>query len=102
MKRVNKSDIIGLVSERTGEKKDLTAKMVNETLTAIRSLMCSGDPEIRISVHDFGTFEVRKTKSRKNARNPKTNESIEVPPRRRAFFAPGKHLRDEFKTAYEE
>jgi len=102
MKRVNKSDIIDLVSERTGEKKDLSAKMVNETLTAIRSLMCSGDPEVRISIHDFGTFEIKKTRVRKNAGNHLTNESVEVPSRRRPTFTPGKYLNDAFKEAYEE
>jgi len=102
MKRVNKSDIIELVSERTGEKKDLSAKMVNETLTAIRSLMCSGDPEVRISIHDFGTFEIKKTGIRKNAGNPRTNESAAVPPRRRASFTPGKYLKGVFKAAYEK
>ena len=102
MKRVNKNNIIELVSERTGEKKELSAKMVNETLTAIRSLMCSGDPEVRISIHDFGTFDIKKTRIRKNARNPRTNEAIEVPPRRRVSFTPGKYLKGAFKEAYEE
>lgn len=97
MKHITKNDIIKLVSKRTGGKKDLTAKIVNETFTTLRELMCAADPEIRISIRDFGSFEVKGTKGRKNARNPRTNESVTVGPRRRTHFIPGKYLKDSLK-----
>jgi nucleoid DNA-binding protein len=97
MKNITKNQIIDQVSKRTGERKDLTIKMVNETFTVIREMICSADPEIRINIRDFGTIEVLKTKGRANARNPQTNEPVEVAPHRRTHFIAGQVIRDFLK-----
>ena len=97
MKNITKTQIIDKVSKRTGERKDLTMKMVHETFTVIREMICSADPEIRINIRDFGTIEVLKTKGRTNARNPQTNEPVKVEPHRRTHFIAGQVIRDFLK-----
>jgi integration host factor subunit beta len=94
MNQISKNDIITQVAKRTGEKKDLVIKMVNETFTILREAICSADPELRVQIRDFGSFEVKKTKARSNARNPRTNEILITFPRRRTRFIPGKFIKD--------
>ncbi len=101
MKKYSKNDIIDSVVSRTGENRELVSKLVNETLTAIRARLSSGESEVKVSLYDFGTFEVHRTKPR-SARNPRTNEPVKVPARRRVVFLPGKYLKSVLKATYEE
>jgi len=55
--------------------------------------MMSADPELRIEIRDFGVFEVKTTKSKPKARNPKSGEIIFVPSRRKTHFKPSKLLK---------
>jgi integration host factor subunit beta len=55
--------------------------------------MVEADPEIRIELRDFGVFEVKKTKAKPKARNPKTNETVFIPSRRKTHFKPSKRLK---------
>jgi integration host factor subunit beta len=48
--------------------------------------------EEHIELRGFGTFEV-KTREEREARNPKTGESVVVPKRRVPYFRPGKELK---------
>ena len=72
-------------------------KVVNATFTTLREMMSVDKQECRIEIRNFGVFEVKKTKAKPKARNPKTNEIIYVPPRRKTHFKPGKLLKDEMK-----
>ena len=56
----------------------------------------------RVEVRGFGVFEIKPTKARNNARNPKTNEIIKVPTRRKISFKPGKILDKQLKKALKE
>lgn len=79
----------------------LVSKIVNSTFKSIRELMIKDDEESRIEIRNFGVFEVKKTKAKPKARNPKTNEVIYVPPRRKTHFKPGKLLQDSLKKPLE-
>lgn len=85
------------VSRRVAELQDTSLLQsepwVNATITAIRELMEEADPEVRIELRDFGVFEVKKTKAKPQARNPKTNETVFIPARRKTHFKPSKRLR---------
>jgi len=59
-------------------------------------LFRSGDSG-RIELRDFGVFEVKKTKPKPKARNPRTGEIIYVPARRKTHFKAGKILKDTLK-----
>ncbi|MFA6234778.1 MAG: HU family DNA-binding protein [Bacteroidota bacterium] len=67
--------------------------MVDTVLTAIRELLMNADPEVRLEVRDFGVFEVKLTKAKPRARNPKTGDKVYVPPRRKSHFRPSKLLK---------
>ncbi|NQV73192.1 HU family DNA-binding protein, partial [bacterium] len=41
----------------------------------------------------FGVFEVKKTRAKPKARNPKTNETVYIPSRRKTHFKPSKKLK---------
>ena len=89
------------VIERTAQKLKKEPKEISKTVdavfTVLREIMAEADPEARIEIRDFGVFEVKKTKAKPKARNPKTNEEIYVPPRRKTHFKPGKLLKSSLK-----
>jgi integration host factor subunit beta len=89
------------VIERTAQKLKKEPKEISRTVdmvfAVLREIMAEADPEARIEIRDFGVFEVKKTKAKPKARNPKTNEEIYVPPRRKTHFKPGKLLKSSLK-----
>lgn len=66
---------------------------VTAVIEAMSDLMLEADPEVRIELRDFGVFEVKKTKAKPKARNPKTNETVFIPSRRKTHFKPSKRLK---------
>ncbi len=104
MKTYIKKDVIEQVFELVGDDiADIkqVSKAVNSTFDALRGFMIASDGECRIEIRNFGVFEVKKTKAKPKARNPKTNEVIYVPPRRKTHFKPGKLLQDSLKKPLE-
>ena len=97
MKTYIKKDIVELVMMKTGYKQPEVARTVDSIFTVLREIMAEANPECRIEVRDFGVFEVKKTKAKPKARNPKTNEIVYVPPRRKTHFKPGKILKEALK-----
>ena len=100
MKTYIKKDVVEKVyAEIKSEISDIkqVSDVVNATFTALRKMMSEDKAELRIEIRNFGVFEVKKTKAKPKARNPKTNEIIYVPPRRKTHFKPGKLLQDELK-----
>ncbi len=75
---------------------------VSAVITALRDLMLEADPEVRIELRDFGVFEVKKTKAKPKARNPKTNETVFIPSRRKTHFKPSKMLKQELQQPLAE
>ena len=67
-------------------------RLVDDVLAALRTIMMEADPELRIEIRDFGVFEVKLTKSKPKARNPRTGEIVFVPPRKKTHFKPSKLL----------
>lgn len=88
-----KKDIVRQVAKTSNANINITAKWVDEVFTAMRTIMMSADPELRIEIRDFGVLEVKSTKSKPKARNPKSGEIIFVPPRRKTHFKPSKLLK---------
>ena len=75
---------------------------VQSVLSSLRELMAEADPEVRVELRDFGVFEVKKTRAKPKARNPKTNETVFIPARRKTHFKPSKALREALQTPLEE
>jgi integration host factor subunit beta len=97
MRTVIKKDVVEHVIQKSGERPDTVAKVVNDTFTTLREIMATAESELRIEIRDFGVFEVKKTKPKPKARNPKTNEVIYVAARRKTHFKPGKLLKEALK-----
>ena len=74
-----------------GCKKSLASKMVDSIFAAMRDSLIDGD---RIEIRGFGVFQVKDTKPKPAARNPRTGDIIYVPARRKTHFKPGKLLKD--------
>ncbi|MDP8207150.1 MAG: HU family DNA-binding protein [Candidatus Electryonea clarkiae] len=97
MKTYIKKDVVEKVVEITSEKPEIVSRIVNDVFNTMREIMTGDDLELRVEIRDFGVFEVKKTKPKLKARNPKTNEIIAVPARRKTHFKPGKLLKDFLK-----
>jgi len=63
----------------------------------IREKMSRDYDNIRIEVRNFGVFEVKPTKAKPRARNPRTNEEVYVPAHKKSHFKPGKLLKQHLK-----
>ena len=102
MKAINytREDII----RRAGDKLNLThdeMKLILDTTLEIMAEMLIKDrSRIRIELRKFGVFEVKPTKAKPHARNPRTNEEVYVPPRRKIHFKPGKIIRQELQKEW--
>jgi integration host factor subunit beta len=102
MKTFIKKDVIELVMDRTGQRQQETAQTVDAVFAVLRDIMAGGIPDCRIEVREFGVFEVKQTKAKPKARNPKTNEIVYVPPRRKTHFRPGRILKEALRQALDE
>lgn len=88
-----KKDIVELVVKATHSNIPESTRWVDHVLKALREIMMSANPELRIELRDFGVFEVKLTKSKPQARNPRSGEIIYVPSHRKTHFKPSKLLK---------
>jgi integration host factor subunit beta len=94
---MTKADLVEQVAEAIGPgvtKKDC-ALVVDGFLNAVKQALADGE---NIEIRGFGTFKVRKRKSRM-ARNPRTGDAVRVPARHVPVFKPSKHLRTQVSEA---
>ena len=102
MRPVNytREDII----RRAGDKLNLTHDemkiILDTTLDIITEILTIEQSRIRIELRNFGIFEVKPTRAKPRARNPRTNEEVYVPPRRKIHFKPGKIIRQELQQEW--
>lgn len=80
-----------MVSERAECKKNVASEMVDSLFNAMRDSLIEGN---RIEIRGFGVFQVKDTRPKPAARNPRTGEIIYVPARRKTHFKPGRLLKD--------
>jgi integration host factor subunit beta len=101
-KTLTKKDVARRVSELVDEPIYKSEPWVGAVIQALGELMIEADPEVRIELRDFGVFEVKKTKAKPKARNPKTNETVFIPSRRKTHFKPSKRLKSVLQTPLKE
>src|SRR5260370_13721069 len=87
---VTKREIVKQISERIGLTQLKTKEMVQDTFDAIVETLIEVG---RIELRNFGVFEVKQRKARK-ARNPRTGEKVDVPPKFVVTFKPGKEMEE--------
>ncbi len=95
---LTKKDVARRVAELMDEPIYKSEPWVSAVISAMGELMIEADPEVRIELRDFGVFEVKKTKAKPKARNPKTNETVFIPSRRKTHFKPSKRLKEVLQT----
>ncbi len=90
---MNKADIISKVHEVLGSTKADAERAVDTVFGAIEGAMKDGDS---VSVAGFGIFEA-KMRAKREARNPRTGETVTVPAMRVPKFRAAKALKDSVK-----
>lgn len=87
---MTKKEIVKQISDRIGLTQLKTKEIVQQTFDAIVETLME---ERRIELRNFGVFEVKQRKARK-ARNPRTGERVDVPPKNVVTFKPGKEMEE--------
>jgi integration host factor subunit beta len=86
---LTKADLSHHLMERLELGKKEADLLVNTFLESIIESLRTGEG---IELRGFGSFRLRDRKARQG-RNPRSGESIEVPPKRVVYFKLGKELR---------
>jgi len=91
---VTKAEIVNSISDATGLTKVETEAVVNGFISTLKEALMNGE---NVEIRGFGTFRVKKKKPR-IARNPRTNEKVEVPERYVPHFKPSRDLKSAVDT----
>lgn len=90
---IGKGELASRVAEHGGFSAAQANKALNAVLDTIAESLKEGD-EVRLT--GFGTFRVTETKERVG-RNPRTGESMRIPPGRRVGFSASSRLSESVK-----
>lgn len=86
---MNKTDLIGAVSEKSGLSRKNSEAALNAFVSAVEDALVAGEKVVLVG---FGTFEVKERAERKG-RNPQTKMEIIIPPSKAPVFKAGKGLK---------
>ena len=90
---MTKKDIVLKITDLTGIKQVDVKKVVQKTFdVVIESLIRNEKVELR----NFGVFKIKERRAR-FGRNPRTGESVPVPPRKVVVFKPGLEMKQRIK-----
>lgn len=88
---MTKAELVDKIAEK---KPGLTRKqvevVVNTVLDGIKEALSRED---KVEIRGFGSFRIRHRRA-KEGRNPKTGETVQVPPKKVPFFKAGKEMRE--------
>ncbi len=90
---MTKKEIVKQISDKIGLTQLKTKDIVQQTFDAIVDALLEMG---RIELRNFGVFEVKQRKARK-ARNPRTGDRVDVPPKYVVTFKPGKEMEERVK-----
>lgn len=100
-KTFTKKDIVKKTAKQLNVNMHEIEDVVNGVFQSLREILTLDERELRIEVRNFGVFEVKQTKAKPKARNPRTNEIVFVPPRRKTHFKPGVLIKEALKKPVE-
>lgn len=86
---MTKAELVELIAAETGISKKDTGIIVNLILENIGQALVSSD---KVELRGFGSFKVKQRRSRQ-ARNPRTGASVEVPAKRVPYFKASNELK---------
>lgn len=85
-----KSELIATLANGVNVPENEVSQAVNHIIKLLSASLAKGQ---RIEIRGFGSVDLRILKPRQ-ARNPRTGESIMAPQKRKAHFKAGKDLKD--------
>ena len=95
IKTYKRENLINKISYKLNMNKDESKIILDCVLDSFSELFLSDNNTSRIELRNFGVFDVRITKERSNARNPKTKESVIIPKRKKIVFKASKKIRNQ-------
>ena len=90
---MNKNDLIKSIAQSARISRVTAERGLNGLLAALETAMKDGQ---RVTLVGFGSFSVV-DRAPRTGRNPKTGETVPLPPRRVVPFRPGKELADKMQ-----
>jgi len=94
-----RKDLVNEISEALRLKKTQIYPIIDTLFDVMRDNLVEGN---RIEIRGFGALEIKDTKPKPAARNPRTGDTIVVPARRKAKFKPGKILKEALRAQREK
>jgi integration host factor subunit beta len=86
---MTKAELVEMIAGETGISKKDTGVIVNMILENIGRALVSSD---KVELRGFGSFKVKQRRSRQ-ARNPRTGDSVDVPAKRVPYFKASNELK---------
>jgi len=90
---MTKKDIVLRITDMTGIKQVDVKKIVQKTLDVIVDSLIRNE---KVELRNFGVFKIKERRAR-FGRNPRTGESVPVPPRKVVVFKPGLEMKQKIR-----
>ncbi|MDP8265027.1 MAG: HU family DNA-binding protein [Candidatus Aceula lacicola] len=90
---MTKKDIVLRITDSTGIKQVDVKKIVQKTFDSIIESLTRNE---KVELRNFGVFKIKERRAR-FGRNPRTGESVPVPPRKVVVFKPGLEMKQKIK-----
>ncbi len=88
---MTKAELVDKIAEK---KPGLTRKQIDVVVnTVLDSVKDALSREDKVEIRGFGSFRIRHRRA-KEGRNPKTGDTVHVPPKKVPFFKAGKEMRE--------
>lgn len=86
---MTKKDIVLKITDETGLKQVDVKRVVQKTFDCIVESLTRGE---KVELRNFGVFKLKERRSR-TGRNPRTGETVPVPPRKVVVFKAGLEMK---------
>lgn len=90
---MTKKDIVLKITDQTGIKQVDVKTIVQATFDCIVDSLTRNE---KVELRNFGVFKIKERRAR-FGRNPRTGESVPVPPRKVVVFKPGLEMKEKIK-----
>ena len=90
---MTKKEIAIKIADETGIKQIVVKEVVQKTIDAMIESLAKGET---LELRNFGVFKVKERKAR-TGRNPRTGETVSVPPKKVVTFKPGLVMKQSVK-----
>mgnify|MGYP001583747529 CR=1 FL=1 len=90
---MTKKDIVLKITDMTGIKQVDVKRIVQKTFDVIIDSLTRSE---KVELRNFGVFKIKQRRARLG-RNPRTGQSVPVPPRKVVVFKPGLEMKHRVK-----